>query len=709
MKLTGILSTLIVAFIVSGNAAGEGVYDGYMNHAALMKAISDLDAGSDQCTIEVIAKSGQGREIKAITLASDSNSANKKPAIVIVAGIDGRHLIGSETALRVAQDLLADHRDVLEKVTFYIIPRVNPDAAERNVGKVNEGFVGTLTDVDADRDRAMNENGPSDLNGDGVITQMRRANPPLDESPVWMADPVEPRLLKKPDAAKGEVAIYSLYVEGVDEDGDGAIGEDGAGMVDLDKNFMHEWPEYDVDSGVIPLSEPEAKALAKFVLEHNNIVAAITYGRHDNLINKPDSKGRDVSGRGPKEIDAGDESIYEEIGKIYKEVTEQKRGAKEATAGSFVAWLYAQRGVPSFAAAVWGRPDATKVEDEKAEGEKSEGEAKDSGGDGDAKEKDTKSAKPQAAGADDPIGGVWQGTVTVPEMGEMQVTINLERGEGEAVTGSLVTPPGTAALNGTYSPGSGALSLKAMFGPDEYPMELTVQGEEMSGTATGPDGNAIPISAKRISKPEAKSESEGAGGRQRNGKKDDKPKVADEEAAAWLEYSDRDRGGMGFIEWTEFDHPALGKVEIGGFVPGFQMNPPADQLDELAKKQTEFVVKLTEKLPTIRVEGPEVKQLAPGMYDIRLGIVNDGYLPTSTAMARKARSIMPMVVRISTPVENVVSGERVSREWGLDGNGMRSVHHWIVRAADGTEITINLHDERFGNREVKVKMEPGAN
>ena len=708
MNLNSIVLAVIAMLLIPAHAHSAGVYDGYMNHEALSAALAELDAGSDAASVLVIGKSVEGRDIHAVALSGAGADAGEKPAILIVAGIDGRHMIGTETALRVAKSLLADHQDLLENITFYIIPRVNPDGAERNLGAVNAGFIGTRTDVDADRDRAMNEDGPDDLNGDGVITQMRRANPPLDDAPQWMADPVEPRLLKKPDATKGESAMYAVYVEGLDDDGDGSIAEDGAGTVDLDRNFMHEWPEYDVDSGAVPLSEPEAMALAKFVLAHKNIVAAVTYGRHDNLVNKPDSKGRDVSGRGPKEIDSGDESIYEEIGKIYKEVTEQKRAPKEPTAGSFHAWLYAQRGIPSFAAAVWGRPDPSRDLVEAAENGE-EGEAENGA---ELKEDDDATAKPQAAAeqplpdnAEDPIAGVWQGSAPVPEMGEMQLTFNLERGEGDQVTGTLDTPVGSATVNGTYNQGSGALSLKAMFGPDEFPFDLTVNGDELQGTATGPDGNVIPISAKRISKPTTGGGDDAGDEGDTEAKKDkkEKPKPADEEAAGWLKYSDRDRGGMGFIEWTAFDHPTLGAVEIGGFVPGFQMNLPVEEIDGLAANQTEFIVKLLEKLPAVRVEGPEVKKLAPGMYEIRLGVVNDGYLPTSTAMARKARSVKPTVVRISTPVENIVAGDRVARVWGLDGSGGRSVHHWIIRAADGSDITIELHDEQLGGRMIQFQ------
>jgi hypothetical protein len=181
-------------------------------------------------------------------------------------------------------------------------------------------------------------------------------------------------------------------------------------------------------------------------------------------------------------------------------------------------------------------------------------------------------------------------------------------------------------------------------------------------------------------------------------KKEKKAKPDDAEAAAWLEYSDRDRDGAGFVEWTPFDHPTLGPVEIGGFVPGFRMNPPAEALDDLAERQTRFAADLIERRPTLVFEGPDVTRLADGLYEIRFGIVNDGAFPTATAMARKSRAVAPTVVRLSTSLEDVVAGNRVDRVWGIDGHGRRSVHHWIIRADAGAATQIEIMAGRLGPR-----------
>jgi hypothetical protein len=550
-----VLAGLLLALVPTARGGPEG----YMDHEALSAAVHAL-ATDRRCTVDVIGSSRGGRGLFVLTLSEDPATAGNRPALLLAAGLDGRHLVGTEIAVRVARRLLADHADLLDEMTVYVVPRVNPDAAEASFLAPDTGHSSTFRVVDDDHDGEADEDGPDDLDGNGVITMMRRPHPPLDDAATHLADPGAPRLLKEADRAKGERAIYAVYTEGLDTDGDGAVAEDGPGGVDLDRNFMHRWPEHARDAGPYQLSEPESAALAKFVLEHPRIVAAIAYGRHDNLVNVPSGKGSDDSGRGPKDLDPDDVAIYEELSKRFVALTDQERAPARDTAGSFHAWLYAQRGVPSLATVVWGRPDA--------------------------------SAEPEA-----------------------------EAGE----------PP-----------------------------------EE------GPDGD------------------------DEDGDEDAEP--ADAEAAAWLDYSDRDRAGSGFVEWTPFDHPTLGGVEIGGFRPGFRLNPPADELETLADGQAAFAVEVIGRRPVLSFEGPTVKTLAPGLHEVRFGVVNDGMLPTATAIARKARSFHPTVVRISTDLEDIVAGERVIRTWGIEGSGGRAAHHWIVRAETGTEITLQVHDRQLGDR-----------
>jgi len=176
------------------------------------------------------------------------------------------------------------------------------------------------------------------------------------------------------------------------------------------------------------------------------------------------------------------------------------------------------------------------------------------------------------------------------------------------------------------------------------------------------------------------------------------------EDAAWLGYSDEQRDGAGFVAWTPFDHPEFGEVHIGGWVPYFRTNPPPDAIAEITDKQVQFVLDLAGRFPEVSLTEPEIKRLASGLYEVKAALVNDGYLPTGTAMAVKNRRARPYVVRLDTPNEQVVTGKRVNKIWSVPGSGGREQMRWIVRGSDGSRLKITVYSEKFGQFEKVVTL-----
>lgn len=617
---------------------------GYMTGEELKARVDAMASGSELASVRTLGQSLGGRAVRLVTLSGSADEAHDRPALLITAGIDGRSLVSTESAVRIAETLVSDHADLLDAFTVYIVPCANPDGMARNRRTLGMGHTGNARLVDEDRDRAIDEDLPDDLNGDGYITLMRRLEPTLDDAPTHMADPDDPRLSIRPDAKDGQRAVFTLYPEGLDNDGDGQINEDGFGSVDLDKNFMHMWPEHEPHAGRYPLSEPEALALATFVIEHPNLVAAVTLGTGDNLISQPESKAKDITGRAPKGIDGADAGLYKRVGEWYEEATGTKDAPKAEAAGSFHAWLYAQRGIPSFAAAAWTRPEPAKG---------GENVGDDDSGDEPAAMSEADEPKLTPS----PIGDISQETLDELAKAYQEMT-------GEAVDQSMI----------------------ASITPEMVEQFAAQAGIEIQRVEPEDEGVSQDNAPKKKSK--------------------DKKKPKSEEAK-WLAYFD-EAGVDGFIDWTPFEHPTLGRVEIGGFKPLARLNPPADELDEIAGKQTEFVVRIIGAAPALTVAGPEVKELAQGLYEVRVALINEGQLPTSTAFSQMSRTVRPIVVRLSTPVEQIVSGQRISRVWGVGADGARDEHRWVLRTDDIAAETIEIIDPRAGARTIRLAPSGGG-
>jgi len=670
----GVPAALLAALLTvslspaSASPAGVCVDDAYHTQRELSRAIRALGRRAN-VEVEVIGRSSEGTEILAMTLAADPRRHDEKPALLITAGLDGHHLVGTETAMRIASTIATTNRDWLKDVTIYVIPRVNPDGAARTMADdAQRVHIGSIGAIDEDRDGLTNEDPPKDLNGDGIITMMRRLEPTLDDPPTHLADPAEPRLNRPASLGGDPRPTFTIYPEGLDADGDGRIAEDGVDGVDLNRNFVQDWDAFDPTTGPVPLSEPETLALARFVVNRPNIMAAITYGRHDTIVNVPNDKGMGPLGRIPNGLDDEDRALYTEMSEAYRELTGHINAEMVANDGSFHRWLYTHRGIPCFATQVWGCPDTASSDD-----------SSDNAG----------QAVPEAT--PDPYVGRWSGDVEVPDVGVLSVSLELKaRADDGAIAGMLTTSMFTIAVTGTAD-ASGTFSLTGDIAEDAaISITGTVDGDAMSATATAPDGADVRLDAQRTDRGD-----------------DDAPPAdtsvadgtpADAAGAAWLSYSDEERDGEGFIEWMSFDHPTLGPVEIGGFTPGFRINPPGDELGALAEAQTAFIGRVIDARPSLNMLGPDVRELGPGIYEVHFAIENTGAMPTRTAVAARAQSTLPTIVEFSPPVDDLLSGQRIQRTWRIAGKGGRSSHDWIVRGEPNSTVTITVRHPQLGSR-----------
>jgi len=267
----------------------------YLNYDELSQVVKSLPSTrKDLVSVESLGKTSEGRDIWVLTIAkAGATPITERPGILIAANFEGDHLIGSSLSLEIARYLVngCDNNDEirasLDNHVFYIMPRVNPDGAEAQFGQVITGRKTNSTAFDADNDARLDEDGPEDLNHDGLITFMRVK----DDNGIYCIDRDEPLLMKKADPAKGERGEYSIFYEGIDNDKDGFINEDPAGGTDLNRNFLHAYPYYKENAGRYMASEVETRAVIEWMLAHKNVAMVMTFGESDNLIVPPTSKG----------------------------------------------------------------------------------------------------------------------------------------------------------------------------------------------------------------------------------------------------------------------------------------------------------------------------------------------------------------------------------------------------------------------------------
>lgn len=631
--------------------------------------------------LSTIGKSYSGQDIYVLEIATRKNNPvpENRPAVLVVANSEGIHLPGTEAALQLAETLLTAYgqdkswMDFLNRNTVYVIPVLNPEAAASYFSKPRQERTFNSRPVDEDNDGLVDEDGPEDLNGDGLITMMRVKSP----DGRWIIDPKEPRLMRLADPKKGEKGEYLIYTEGLDNDGDGQINEDGPGGVELNRNFPHDFEYFQKKAGLYPVSEPETEALLKFMFDHNNIAMVINFSTENNLLNMqqtgqarvgaervrvprqfagflgldPDIEytlkeimdvlkssgfggGMEIDeglvatllGLGPAmNLDRSDQAIYEELQKDYKNGLKEigldylEKRARGVGKGSFTAFCYFQYGVPVFSFDLWQVPEPKK------------------------EEKKDELMTPDRLKS--------MSSEEFLAMGEEKIAAFLkERG----------APPNFNA----------AMLIKMVQSGQVTPARMAEMMEKMPRAAgTGTTGG------------------------------EENPE------AYLLAYSDSVLKGEGFVNWKPYNHPGLGQVEIGGFVPFLKYTPPADQLQASVKYHVQYSLKLMMKLPVVSIKETKVEKIGTDLYRLTVYLQNEGLLPTSFAQGRRALTSYP--IRVSLKLQGktkLFAGRPVEQVSFLQSGEVRKLE-WTVQARKGSSLGLRVWSNRISPLETIIKLD----
>lgn len=309
--------------------------------------------------VSSIGKSVQGRDLWMLTVSNfEKGDPDRKPAMYIDGNIHANEVQGGEVSLYTAWYLTEMYaqvdwiRDLLDEKTFYIVPTINPDGRDDFIHKPNNPSSprSGLFPRDDDGDGLVDEDPMDDLNGDGNITQMRVKDP----NGRWVPDPDDPRIMvpAKPDEP-GEYTL--LGQEGIDNDSDGVVNEDGVGSYDPNRNWPWRWAPQYVQWGAdeYPGSLPETRAVMDFLYKHENIAACQTYHNSGGMILRGPGVQEDLPTFRWEDIQVLDflGKLGEEMLPGYRYMTVYKD--LYPVYGGELDWFYAGRGAITFSNELW--------------------------------------------------------------------------------------------------------------------------------------------------------------------------------------------------------------------------------------------------------------------------------------------------------------------------------------------------------------------
>lgn len=669
-----IIGIIASAFLILSCLRANGqniVFDRYHKPEEISATLKELArTNPKRAKIHQLAKSVSGRELVIIEIGNEVDKSKKSnPAVFVAANMEGTTPLASEAALHLAQ-ILIQKADQSADRTWYILACGHPDAASSFFAKPLFRDSRNGKPVNDDMDDQVDEDGPEDLNGDGIIALMRVKDPEGE----WLPVPAEPRLMKKADWAKGEKGIYKLYTEGIDNDGDGLYNEDGPGGVNIGINFPHLFQHFTRDGGVWPGSEKESYALMRFFDLHREIGLVFVFGEVNFCYSPPRSNRRSeadlnqikiperfasyigadpnkaytlaevmemVRPLAPPGMEITEAMVASFLGlgavvnpldddlKFYREISEQykeflkknKLDAKRLEPaqdkdGSFELWAYYHMGLPSFALDFW----------------------------------------------------------TLPEVQEAREAQALTPESLEKMSNEEFIALGDDKIDAF---------LKSVGAPAQFKAKQVI--EALKGGMM--DTKRMAEMLKKMPKPPT---SEGA----------------DPKEKALLAFSDKELGGKGFLPWSKFNHPTLGEVEIGGPVPFADNTPPPKMLESLLKTQLPWVFEVASKMARIKINNIKTRALSSNAFELEVIVENAGGLPYPIAMAQRNQRLLPVIISLEGEGVEFIDGRKRAFVQALKPLETKSVK-WILKIDKKTKINLRLETQAAGQEEKIVELGGG--
>ena len=676
--LFGFLSLFLFFALIQTTTAQEINFDTYHNPSAVNSMLKSWSRQFPQIAQTInIGKSEGGMDLLVLRIAANNGVApDSRTAVFVSANLEGTHLVGTEAALMLAHKLLTQYNKdqkitgLLQDRTVYVAPLLNPDAAQGYFADVR--FERTTDDkpIDNDGDGLVDEDGPDDLNKDGQITQMRVKDP----EGTWLPHPNKTQLMKRADPNKGETGVYKIYTEGLDNDGDGEYNEDPVGGIAINRNFPHDF-EYGLKTaGLWPASAKETIALLEFLTGRDNISLILNFSSENTILNLQQTGRASAAGdkfKVPERfasflgIDPEQEFTMQELIDLLNSMNigggiEIDESIVAMILGLGPAMNIDQQDMPMFQAIQKDYKDALKEAQLEELEKRAQGVGKGS----------FVAYCYYQYGVPVFSTDLWK--VPEPQKEQAKDALTVEKLKSMSSEDFL-------ALDNEAI----AAFMKEQGAPDNFKPDMIRKMVE--------SGKVDPAKmAEMIEKmPKQAKTAEG-----------------EHPEGYILDWADSVLEGTGFVDWIPFEHPTLGEVEIGGFVPFLKTTPPSSLMKKTLSFHTDFYIGLMERLPEMEVEKTEVKALGDSLYEVTLYLTNKGWFATSTAQGRRARTAWPIRVELKlADGQTIFSGRRLVTIPFINGSGDTKKAEWTIQGKKGSKITITAKTPRLGSVTATVVLE----
>jgi len=188
-----------------------------------------------------------------------------------------------------------------------------------------------------------------------------------------------------------------------------------------------------------------------------------------------------------------------------------------------------------------------------------------------------------------------------------------------------------------------------------------------------------------------------------------------------LKWNDEALKGKGFVDWHTYNHPQLGKVELGGWdFLHMWTNVPLEFLEKEISPFPDWIVWHALISPKLGLRETSVTSLSADSFRVRLVVQNEGWLSTYvTKKALERKVTRGVIAEIQLPKgAKLVSGKEREELGELEGRAYKNAFpdesgegtndrvkvEWVVQAKRGSKVKLIAKHDRGGVVKVDVKL-----
>jgi hypothetical protein len=123
-----------------------------------------------------------------------------------------------------------------------------------------------------------------------------------------------------------------------------------------------------------------------------------------------------------------------------------------------------------------------------------------------------------------------------------------------------------------------------------------------------------------------------------------------------LKFNDHLTQGERYKEWTPYEHPTYGDIEIGGWVKFSSRLPAPFMLKELVHRNAMTIIFTAKNTPAVSLDIFEVERIGEDLYRVRTRLHNSKAMPTMSQFAQKKKLFPKDMLTVTGSGSRVIAG-----------------------------------------------------